>query len=191
MPTDITEPDTERDPDTPEPAAEPDGTPHRRLAVSLFIVVTLAVIVVSTMPTSALRSGLLGAAGPVLSATGLDQDWGVFAPSPPRRSTAVIARVDHLDGTSVRYPAPDEAGLSAYWNFRWRKYGDYMPTRTVPAQVRTAYASWIADRDREAGGEPVRVTLIKVARVNLPPGPGPDAGLPSAEPFHTVEVAPR
>ena len=67
-------------------------------------------------------------------------------------------------------------GITEYWDYRWRKYGEQLWRKRTAERERVAFAGWIADQDRAAGHEPVRVTLVRENRQNLPPGPGPDDG---------------
>ncbi len=152
-----------------------------RRVLSVFLLVTLAAVFVSVMPDSTIRSGLITLARPYLLATGLDQRWGVFAPNPRQETSFVLAQVEHADGTVEVRPIPTDAGLSEYWNYRWRKYGEQLWTAEDSAAERATFARWIVDEDLAAGGRPVRVILLRHTRDSLPPGPGPDYG-----PWHDV-----
>lgn len=191
---------TTRDTDVPPPASDehgtpgerdPAGAPGRRLAASMFIVLTLVAIFASNAPNSAIKGGLLTVAGPYLAITGLDQKWGVFAPNPRLETSNVVGRVERADGTVGDYPLESGAGISEYWNYRWRKYGEQLWTRPTAEPERVAFARWIAGEDRAAGHVPVRVTLLRVTRTNLPPGPDPDAEPWREVPFFTMPVGAR
>lgn len=173
------------DGETTEPV---EGTRQGRFALSVLIVATVLAVLASTMPASELRDGLVTVVRPYMLATGLDQTWGVFAPDPPRVWTSVFARVDRADGTSATYELPDDAGLGAYWTYRWRKYADQMRLPTSQRE-RAAFASWSVDRDREVGGRPSRITLLRRSSTNLPPGPGPDSTPLREVPFYSQAVA--
>jgi len=151
-------------------------TPWGRAVLSVFLVLTLAAVISSVMPESTLRDDLNGVALPYLVATGLDQRWGVFAPNPRQDTTFVSARVVQADGTVTVYPLPGGTGLSEYWDYRWLKYGEWMWTLRAASTERATYARWIVERDRAAGGHPVRVILMRHTRDSKPPGPGPDYG---------------
>ena len=171
---------TTRDTDTSEPAtqavdeAAPAGRPGQRLAVSALIVLILLSLVASNAPDSAIKDGLLTVTRPFILITGLDQRWGVFAPNPRLETSNVAARVERTDGTVGVYPVDSGAGLSEYWNYRWRKYAEQLWTRPSAERERSAFVRWVAEQDRAAGHLPLRVTLVRVTRPNLPPGPGPD-----------------
>jgi hypothetical protein len=146
----------------------------------------------STAPKSEIKNGLLDLTRPFLLVTGLDQAWGVFAPSPPRTTNQVVARVDRADGTVGLYSLEGSDGLAEYWDYRWRKYGEQLWKKRTAEPERVAFARWVADGDRAEGHEPVRVTLMRSARQNLPPGqPGPDEGPVQDIPFFTTPVGRR
>jgi hypothetical protein len=169
----------------------PTTRPWPRLGVSMLIVVILVAIVTSNAPDSTIKDGLLVVMRPVLAATGLDQRWGVFAPNPRLETSNVAARVDRADGTVGFYPLAADAGISEYWNYRWRKYGEQMWTQQSAERERVAFARWLADQDRAAGHQPVRVTLLRITRTNLRPGPGPDAEPWREVPFFTLPAGAR
>ena len=84
--------------------------------------------------------------GPLPAITGLDQKWGVFAPNPRIETSNVVGRVERADGTLGDYPLESGAGISEYWNYRWRKYGEQLWTRPTAEPERVAFARWIARR---------------------------------------------
>jgi hypothetical protein len=164
----------------------------KRLGISAIIVLTLLGMLASAAPKSVIKDGLIDLTRPYLLATGLEQAWGVFAPSPPRTTNDVVARIDRTDGTVGVYPLAGGDGISAYWDYRWRKYGEQMWKKRSAERERTAFARWVADQDRAAGHQPVRVTLVRTTHLNLPPGhPGPDEGAWREIPFFTTPVGRR
>ncbi|MFC5137930.1 hypothetical protein ACFPK1_06785 [Actinomycetospora rhizophila] len=172
--------------------AAPSMSPRRRLAISAFIVLTLVAMLAGTAPKSALRDGLVDLAGPFMLATGLEQGWSVFAPSPPRTTNHVTARVDRADGTVGVYPLDGGDGITEYWDYRWRKYGEQLWKKKTAERERVAFAGWIADEDRADGHQPVRVTLVRAAYVNPPPGgAAADQGTWREIPFFTTPVGRR
>ncbi|PVZ13273.1 hypothetical protein [Actinomycetospora cinnamomea] len=188
---------TTRETDTSGPARAEQDEPAsmsrgRRLGITALILLTLVGMLASTAPRGVIKDGLLDLTRPYLLATGLDQAWGVFAPSPPRVTNEVVARVERADGTVGVYPLHGGNGLTEYWDYRWRKYGEQMWKKRSAERERAAFAGWVADRDRAAGHRPVRVTLVRAVRPNAPPGgPAPDAGSGREIPFFTTPVAQR
>lgn len=187
------------EPNTPAPVVSPEattgqaapevaGTPRRRFLLSVFILVTLASIFVSVMPDSVLRNDLLTVARPYLLVTGFDQGWGVFAPGPRLETSYVVTRVDFADGGHTDVPISNSPGISEYWNYRWRKYGELMWTQKDNSRERATYATWVVDQERKDGRRPVRVTLFRHTAPNLAPGPGPDTGPWEDVPFFSATV---
>jgi hypothetical protein len=188
---------TTREATTPDPPPEDVAdtasmSRGRRFGISALIVLTLLAMLGSTAPRSVIKDGLVDLTRVYMLATGLDQSWGVFAPSPPRTTNDVVARVDRADGTVGVYPLEGGNGLTEYWDYRWRKYGEQMWKKRSAERERTAFSRWVADRDRDAGHRPVRVTLVRAVHVNPPPGsPGPDEGASREIPFFSTPVGQR
>src|ERR1700760_3173209 len=93
----------------------------RRALASVALVVAVAVIVLGNVPDVGLWGKLRTATQPIRSATGLNQNWQVYAP--PRRISAYVdARVTYSDGTSSIFGIPNRRGLGAFVDYRWQKY---------------------------------------------------------------------
>ena len=59
---------------------------------------------------------------PFVEATGLDQNWGVFAPNPRRQGIELEARIVFADGTRAVWTHPKgDPVIHAYRTVRWRK----------------------------------------------------------------------
>ena len=145
-----------------------------RLLISVGVTVTVLALLVVNMPASHLRDALVGPAGFVVRATGLDQDWGVFAP-PRDISLEVEARVDYADGTSAVVRAPNRPGIGSYADYRWHKFEERLRLDTQ-ARLWAPYAEFVAARARAEGRSPVRVALVRRWAPSRPPGPGPERG---------------
>jgi hypothetical protein len=173
-----------------DPAARPAGAGRRRVLITVFLVVTVAAILVENMPDSAIKTGLMVPAQPYLNLTGLDQSWSIFSPNPRQQTVYVLARVERSDGSVVVHPIPTGIGPSAYWGYRWQKYEESLSDPARRALWRP-YAEWVVNQDQEQGGAPVRVTLVRRVSDNLPPGRQPDA-LPFVDrEFYTAPVVAR
>lgn len=181
--------------DTPAEGTPAEDTPAyrpwQRLGISVLIVLILLSVLASVSPDSAIKTGLVGLTRPFILVTALDQRWGVFAPNPRLETSNVIARVERADGTVGEYPLESAAGISEYWNYRWRKYGEQLWTDKSAEAERATFSRWIAAQDRAGGHEPVRVTLLRQTRPNLAPGPGPDEGPWTEVTFSTTSVSGR
>jgi len=148
-----------------------------RVAISLVIVATLACVAASNLPQSHVRRTLLEGAGPYLNATGLDQDWNLFAPDPRRVSLGLEARVTYADGSVERWRAPQRGALlGAYSGYRWRRLAESTILHGGDEALARRIATWIA-RERQGGRQrPLYVQLV-MRYARLPP-PGPQAGRP-------------
>lgn len=159
-----------------------------RAAISVFIVVTIASVVVWNMPSSALKAEALAFTGPYVRAAGLNQNWGVFAPDPRRHTLQLLARVRYADGSEEVVSIPRGGRLvGGYWDYRWRKWAEWTSTDDHSDLWQPA-AEWFARRARTQGRSPVSVTLVRRWRDLLPPGTGPSAGEWQEYAYYTYEV---
>jgi hypothetical protein len=175
----------------PEPPPRGDVPRWRRIVITIFIVVTLGAVLVQNMPDSAIKTELMVAARPYLGLTGLEQGWSIFSPNPRRETVYVLARVERGDGSVALRPIPTGIGASEYWGYRWQKYGESLSDPGEGRLLWRSYAEWVVSQDQNEGGHPVRVTLLRRASRNLPPGSQPDA-LPFVEQdLYTTTVSAR
>lgn len=161
-----------------------------RALLTVLIVVTLAGIGVTTL-AGATAQGKIGAwAPPYLHATGLYQDWAIFSPNPRQETSYVVARVEHRDGSVSTWPIEISRGVASLSDYRWHKYEEMLWLGDENAWARPDYARWIVARDREVGGQPILVTLVRRWAPNLPPGPGPARGPWRESVLYTQVVSP-
>ncbi|MBV9314117.1 MAG: hypothetical protein JO100_10350 [Pseudonocardia sp.] len=158
-----------------------------QVLISLGLLVTLAAIVVTNMPDSQLKSDLLNLVAPYLNATGLSQDWGVFAPNPRMVSAYVEGRVEYANGTSSVWPIPAGLGFSAYSDYRWQKFEEQVRLDDN-SRLWSPFAEYLANQARAAGRKPVRVSLVRRWAGTLPPGPGPERGPWQEYTFYVLPV---
>jgi hypothetical protein len=145
-----------------------------RVVLSAVIVVLLICLVAYAIPDSAPKRALLRPALPLLSATGLGQGWGMFAPEPRREEIDVAVQVREADGRLVTWRMPSRSSLfGADSDYRWRKWLEwhFMPGTDVVG----ATAAYVVAQQRAAGLHPVGVTVIR-RLAHLPP-PGSHAAL--------------
>ena len=142
------------------------------MAITLFLLATLAAIGVVTLPDSELKRRLVGSAGPYLAATGLDQNWSVFAPDTRRSVLILVATVRYADGSTGTWRLPESGPwLGAYWDYRWRKWAENVMTVTDdPTALQRPAAIWIARAMQRPGKRPVLVTLASRSADLRPPG---------------------
>jgi hypothetical protein len=133
------------------------------------VVIGLAVLT-SNLPMSPLKERLSRRLDRPLLLTGLDQNWGVFAPVPRRQVIGMEARVRLSDGT-IRVWRPPAGGrlLGAYWDHRWRKLVEY-EIADANAGLLWRPAALLAAREVEtAGARAVAVTLVRRVYQLRPP----------------------
>lgn len=98
------------------------GSITRRI-LNALLAVTVAGVITSNLPDSALRRRLLPPLRPYVNALGLDQAWNLFSPDPSRRSISVEARLRFADGTIDTIAAPSGGRWIGDKRFyRWRKW---------------------------------------------------------------------
>jgi hypothetical protein len=146
-----------------------------RTVTSLGLIVTLAAVSVSNMPESEIKDALIGWAQPYMNATGLDLDWGVFAPNPRDGAYYVEGRIDYVDGTTSVWRFPTRSNLWAYSDYRWQKLEEWVRLDENRDSWRP-FAEYLANDARRDGRAPTRVTLLRRWADTLPPGPGPEHG---------------
>jgi hypothetical protein len=140
--------------------------------ISAGLLFTLLAIIVVNLPTSQFKSDLARLTQPYVNAVGLGQDWSVFS-SPRTTSAFVYARVDYADGSTSVVPFPAGRGVTAYADYRWRKYEERI-RQDSSERLWAPYAEFVAKRARQGGRQPVHVSLVRRWADSNPPGPGTD-----------------
>jgi hypothetical protein len=144
-----------------------------RLLISVFVAGTVAAMVVWNLPHSKLKTEAMRLTGPYTRATGLDQNWSVFAPNPYRDSFRLTARITYADGTTGRWEVPEGgAAIGAYWDFRWGKWAEWT-LNAAHGDLCGGTARYVANLEADEGREPVRVDLVAHRRPNARPGDPP------------------
>jgi len=158
--------------------------------ISAFVAVVLVAVCVTNLPESRLRRDGMRAAQPFLEATGLDQNWRVFAPDPRQTSLRLEARVRYDDGSVATWRPPSGGALvGAYWDYRWRKWLENAVQDANRKALWKPMALYVAREMRRADRAPARVTLIRRWQDLRPPGsPGPDARPWKRYEFYGVDV---
>ena len=160
-----------------------------QVLISAFLLLTVASLVFWNMPQSELKKEALTPLRPFVNATGLDQNWGVFAP-PPRQSVVLEARIAYEDGTPRSWFLPRGGPLvDAYWDYRWRKYAEWARNDNR-RYLWEPTAAWIARHERAQGRRPVTVVLSRKVTELRPPGAGPSRERPRTFDYFVYPVAP-
>ncbi|GLZ56082.1 hypothetical protein [Actinomycetospora sp. NBRC 106378] len=165
-------------------------TRRGRIAISVFLVVLVGSLLVINAPASATKRGLMTVVAPVLSALGMEQGWGVFAPNPRGFSLEVEAHIQQVDGSQRIVPIESGRGLDEYWTYRWQRWADRLANGPDNVAMWDPFCRYLADQDRAAGGKPVRVALVNRRSDTLPPGDGPARGPAVYREFFAIGVAP-
>jgi hypothetical protein len=166
-----------------------ESTPGGRVAISIFIVVTLVFVVATNLPRSALRHDVLVPGQPYLNAVGLDQRWNVFAPEPRKQVIDLVSRVTFLDGTQTEWRLPRRgAPIGAYSDYRWRKWLENA-IADANSELWRPLALWIGRNATSPGRTPARVTLVRRFYDLRPPGTTPDRGPWKEFAFYTLDLA--
>jgi hypothetical protein len=165
-----------------------ESTTAGRAVISVFVLVTVLCLVFWNLPDSELKAQSERVVRPYILATGLNQNWGVFAPDPRRQVLDLVARVRYADGSEATLEYPRGGRLiGSYWDYRWRKW--YESVRLDRREDLWApAAAWFAQRERARGRRPVEVTLVRRWYALLPPGEGPERGPWQEFAFYTYEV---
>jgi hypothetical protein len=147
-----------------------------RIVIGVLAAFTVAAMVITNAPQSELKSKLIGTTQPYLNFTGLDQNWGVFAPEPRKQGLELRASLRRANGTGGSWTPPSGGALiGAYWDYRWRKLLEFATDAGYSRTFWRPLAAYVARDATSRGGSPVvHVTLIKRTQAIRPPGqPGP------------------
>jgi hypothetical protein len=159
-----------------------------RAAISVFLVVTLIAIVVVNLPESVLRRRLIGPVQPYLNATGLDQNWALFAPEPRRSILDLDAVVHYDDGSTAVWRFPHQnAVIGQYRDYRWRKWAENAVNGTANRGVLLPPAALYAAAEMQRSGRRITSVAVRshVALLN-PPGKQPRAQRTQVDAMYTA-----
>ena len=165
-----------------------EGSRGGRLALSALLAVGLTVIVVQTAQPSAVRAKVLDVTQPALFAVGLDQGWGVFAPDPRNMSLEFLARVHYEDGTTETWRMPEGGALVGdYWDYRWRKYLEFLVQEPFLQQTSRPFSEYVARQMHRDGRTPIKVVLVRRFR-KVRPGESPPVSPVREQAYFTLPV---
>ena len=132
-----------------------------RILISVFVVVTVAAIVMTNTQDSKLRREFVRIGQPYLNALGLDQAWDGFAPDPRREVVDLRADVTCENGRTVTWTYPRANDLfGVYWDYRWRKYAEWV-TGTYRETLFGPTAAFAARAVKSDDCRPQSVTLVR------------------------------
>lgn len=94
-----------------------------RWLLNAVLFVTVSGVILLNMPDSIMKSRLLPAFRPYVTALGLNQAWNLFSPDPSRRSLYVEARLRFADGSIDTLAVPEgDPWIGDKRFYRWRKW---------------------------------------------------------------------
>ncbi|MGH2786093.1 MAG: hypothetical protein ACRDJ1_12590 [Actinomycetota bacterium] len=150
-----------------------------RALISGFIIFTLAAMLISNLPSSELRRTGMKVFRPYLDASGLHQNWNLFAPDPRRTTLQLEARITFDDGTTtVWHPPVGDPFVGVYRTFRWRKWAGNVLSSSGDGLLEPA-ADWIAAMHTKDGKTPIAIVLVKRSYV----APALGSGKPAKQPW--------
>ena len=142
-----------------------------------MVVLALTIGVVWSMPDAEFKRRLVPVLQPVAVATGLEQDWRMYAPEPLGRLELVEVRVTMTNGVQrVWTPPRGERVVGAFAWYHWQKLKENLVR--VPA-IRVDTAHWVIHQVTERSERAARVQMA--LRTELLPAPGADSPRTAAE----------
>jgi hypothetical protein len=162
---------------------------HRiaRLAVSVAILAWLVGIVVWNMPNSATRNAVLPKVQPLMTATGIQQNWGVFAPNPRNEEWDMTIEMYYADGSMREWTFPDNQLVGMWFVFRWQKQMEALINENNTANAE-AFAKWLRLTESSPDNAIVRVVFRHEYLIFAGPGQ-PFTEVWADRVPHTVELA--
>ena len=140
----------------------------RETAISAMIVVILAIGVVSNLPDAAITRAVYPLLRPVAIASGLDQNWSMFAPTPPQRVEYLEVHVRMANGADKVWTVPRRNRIMGVaFSHRWRKFKEALMTN---AEIRPDFAHWVVRQLSGPGDHPVHVDMLLRTQQLPPPG---------------------
>lgn len=165
-------------PDTPSRA--------RQILANAMIAVILAVVVLFNLPAGAITRATAPVVNAIALPLGLDQNWSLFAPTPPTRQEDVEVYVTMANGDVKAWTLPrNNRVFGVPTSHRWRKFKE---TLLTTPDIRPDFAHWVVRRLTGPDDRPVRVDMI-VRTEDMPP-PGTDGpGQTGLETLYSEDLA--
>jgi hypothetical protein len=139
--------------------------------ISLMVVLVLTIGVLWSLPDAEIKRQLAPALQPLAVATGLEQDWRMYAPEPLERAEFVEVRVTMTNGVQRVWTAPGGDRLVGPFTwYHWQKLKENLVR--VPA-IRAGTAHWVIRRLTVGSERAARVQMI--LRAESLPAPGTDS----------------
>jgi hypothetical protein len=142
-------------------------TPVGEVLISILVVVVVGSAVLWSSPDSAIRREAAPVVEPLVLTAGLDQQWYMFAPDPPRGQEAVEVRTVAADGTERSWTFPTGGLVDQLTWYRWHKLKEQAVRNP---DLRAGIARWAADRLLAEDDYPAEVSMVLTTSGLRPPG---------------------
>ena len=145
-------------------------TPAGQGAITALIILILLIGVVCVLPDSDIKRTITPYLWPVTQVSGLDQQWGMYAPNPYSQYETVEVHVIMADGSDRVWTRPNgDALLGSFSWAHWRKWNREV-VRT-PA-IQGGFVHWVIRQLTKPGERATRAYLV--LRTEPMPAPGTD-----------------
>jgi hypothetical protein len=145
-----------------------EGSDLGRVLISAFLVLTLVAIVTLNLPwqyQTELKRQLSRVATPYSKATGVEQNWSVFAPTPRDSTLRFSARIRFADGSHADWrPDFGDPYIGEFSGEHWVKWQEAAVRPDFLAIVARPSAIWLARRFATDGRRPVEVSFTRTFR---------------------------
>ena len=154
--------------------------------ISGLIVLVLMIGVVWSLPDAEVKRRLTPALRPVASATGLEQDWRMYAPEPLSRREILEVRVTMTTGAQRVWTQPrGDRVVGAFAWYHWQKLKENAVRQQT---VRADLAHWVVRHLTASSERAARVQVILRTELLSPPGTDNPRTL-SEETLHNEDLA--
>lgn len=167
-------------------AEERDGTGSRDVqqrlessSVGRKVIGILVVLTLASMLASVITHPLVGREArtlfrPYYAVTGLNQNWGVFAPDPRSTVLDTYARLSYDDDSSEKWrPVSGGPWISPYRDYRWHKLFE-KASAGGNAELHESATRWVARTQADPGRLLREVRLVHRWAPIPPPGGAPE-----------------
>ena len=145
-----------------------EGSITGEVLISAFVAVAVLIGVVWNLPDAQFTSTLKPTLAPIASATGLEQQWRMYAPEPIRRLEFVSVHVTLADGTDRTWNLQRDNPVTG--QFVWYHWQKLKENTVRDASMRSGLCHWVVDQVTSPADHPIRVQMILRTEELLPPG---------------------
>ena len=136
----------------------------------MLVVLVLAIGVVWSMPDAAIKRLVTPGLQPVATATGLEQDWRMYAPEPLQQVEYLEVRVTMADGVQRVWTIPHgDRVIGAFGWYRWQKLKENVVREPG---IQAGLAHWVVRQLTRSSERAARVQMT--LRAESIPAPGTD-----------------